>query len=212
MHLRQKTKAVWWWLAAAATLATIAFGFGSVGSGLLPGDREGLILAKAMRSSWLDAVFQSLTWFGSLIVLLPLATMAGVLLWRRGHRVEAQFLVGALIGASMFAQLVKNLVERPRPDLFPALVQVVSPLSFPSEHATQSTAFAVAVLLISLRLRPNEWTRAAPVLAALVLLVDFSRIYLQVHYPSDVLAGSIAAACWVMGLRVFMFGGGESHG
>ncbi len=49
-------------------------------------------------------------------------------------------------------------------------------------------------------------------LAALVLLVDFSRLYLQVHYPSDVLAGSIAAACWVMGLRVFMFGGGESHG
>lgn len=179
---------------------------------MLPGDREGLILGNTMRSSRLDVAFQSLTWLGSLIVLLPLTVMAGALLWRREHRVEASFLIGALVGASVLTELVKHLELRPRPDLFPALVQTLSPLSFPSAHAVQATSFAVAILLILLRLGQRYWFRAVPVAAIVVLLVGASRLYLQVHYPSDVAAGIAAATCWVMGLHAIVFGGGESHG
>lgn len=205
-------QAGWWWLAAAAILAVPVEGFGAYRTDMLWADREGLNLANAMRSPWLDTAFQSLTWLGSLIVLFPLVMLAGVLLWRQGKRIEARFLVGALIGAAVIARLVKHLALRPRPGLFPALVPVGSWFSFPSGHAMQSTAFAVAMLLILVRVRPHEWIWAAPMLFALVLLVCASRLYLQVHYPSDVLAGSVAALCWVMGLRVFMMGKGESTG
>lgn len=211
MRLRNLTQAGLWWLLALATLMASAAGLGTVRSGYLPGDRESLLLANAMRSPWLDAAFQGLTWFGSLLVLLPLAMMAAVLLWRRGHRVEARFLIVALIGAAVIARLVKHLVQRPRPDLFPALVSETA-LSFPSAHALQSAAFAAAVLLILLRLGIRNWTKVALLLGALELIVCTSRVYLQVHYPSDVIAGILAAACWVMGLRVLMFAGSKPPG
>ncbi|MCF8179014.1 MAG: phosphatase PAP2 family protein [Sulfuritalea sp.] len=195
-----------WWTAAALVFATCAVGLGASDSGLFPGDREALVVAHALRSVALDAVFKNLTWLGSLIVLLPLVAVAAGVLWRRGHRGEAYFLVAALIGAALLARLLKQLVQRPRPELFPALVPVESLLSFPSTHALQATACAVAVLLVLWHLQSRAWRRAASVLTAVVVVVGLSRLYLQVHYPSDVMVGTVAAAGWVLGLRAFMFG------
>ena len=164
-------------------------------------DRGGLILANAWRGPWLDAVFPGLTRFGSLAVLLPAVLAAGFFLWRRGHRSEAGFMVLSLAGVSVLAQLAKHLALRPRPELFPALAPVAEPFAFPSAHAAQVTAVVVALLLVAARLAPRCRRWVAPALLLLVLLVGLSRLYLQVHYPSDVLAGGIAAACWVIGLR-----------
>jgi len=110
----------------------------------------------------------------------------------------------ALAGASLLAQLVKHLMLRPRPDLFAALTSVGSPLSFPSAHAVQATSVAAALWLVAVRLRPDCRQWLLPVLLAIVVLVDCSRIYLQVHYPSDVLVGTLAAACWVLGLSALL--------
>lgn len=156
---------------------------------------------------WLDDVFLHLTWIGSLVVLLPTVLAAGMGLWRSGFRDEAGFLVAALVGASALAQLAKHLALRQRPDLFAALTSVDSPLSFPSAHAVQVTAAGVACLVIAIRLAPSCWRCAVPVLVSIVALVGLSRLYLQVHYPSDVLAGTLAAAFWVAGLRSFMLAG-----
>ena len=141
------------------------------------------------------------------MVLLPLVSAVGMLLWRRGYRGEARFVVAALVGASLLAHLVKHLVLRPRPDLFAALTSVASPLSFPSAHAAQVTAVAAALLLVAPRLTARYRRWALPALLVIVVLVDFSRLYLQVHYLSDVLAGTIAAGCWVLGLRALMVTG-----
>jgi undecaprenyl-diphosphatase len=193
-----------WWIAASGILmATAAWtGASEFGPPLL--DCEALVLANAWRSHWLDAIFMSSTWMGSLAVLLPLVTISGILLWRRGHRGEAGFVVASLLGASVLAQVAKHLVQRPRPDLFLALIPVADPFSFPSAHAVQVTAVAVALLLVVIRLVPRYRRWALPVLVLIVVLVGFSRLYLQVHYPSDVLAGTLAAACWAMGLRAVM--------
>lgn len=172
--------------------------------GLLWFDRAGLNLAHAWRSPWLDAVFLSLTWLGSLYVLLPLAMIAGFLLWRAGQGGAARFLVVALAGAALLAQATKHLALRPRPDLYPALVSVASPLSLPSAHAMQIGAFAVALLLVVNRLVPRHRWRLLPLLVSVVALVGASRLYLQVHYPSDVLAGTIVAAFWAAGLHSLM--------
>ncbi len=158
-------------------------------------DRAGLALAHALRAPWLDSVFVVVTWLGSLAVLLPLALL---LWWRwRGDR-NAAFVALGLIGASAFGHLLKLATERPRPDLYPPLITMPADWSFPSAHAVQVTAFALAWLL-----RPG----AAPgrieaaVLFAIVLAVSASRLYLQVHFPSDVLAGVLIAILWVAFLR-----------
>ena len=201
---RGAIRAALWWSVALGTLAAASAWIRAGESGQLFFDREGLILANAWRSPWLDWIFLGLTWLGSLLTLLPLVLAVGTLLWRRGHRGEACFIVGALAGASLLAQLVKHLTLRPRPDLFAALAPVASPLSFPSAHAVQATAVAAALWLVAARLTPRYRQWLMPVLLLIVVLVDSSRLYLQVHYPSDVVAGTIAAGCWVVGLQALM--------
>ena len=162
---------------------------------LLAWDQAGLALAHAARAPWLDSVFVVVTWLGSLLLLLPLAMLAWW--WRRGER-SAGFVALALIGASALGHLAKLVMARPRPDLYPPLVPMPEDWSFPSAHAAQATAFALAWLL-----RPG----ASPgrpeivVLFAAVALVFASRLYLQVHFPSDVFAGALLAVLWVLFLR-----------
>lgn len=179
--------------------------------GALVFDRGGLVLADSLRKPWLDVAFLRLTWLGSLLVLLPAALAGGVLLWRQGLHREAHFLVAALAGAALVAHLAKHLAQRPRPDMFPALTSVASPLSYPSAHAAQIAALAVASWLILPRLAPRRWPWAAPALVSVVLLVGFSRLYLQVHFPSDVLAGYLAAGFWVAGLHALMLENSASN-
>ena len=196
-----------WLSAALVTLVAAATWFGASEVTGPAFDREGLMLANAWRSPWLDVAFRGLTWMGSLMVLLPLVLVAGILLWRRGYHGEACFLVAALAGASLLAQLAKHLALRNRPDLFAALASVASPLSFPSAHSVQVTAAAMSALVVVVRLAPRHRYWAAPGLISIVLLVGVSRIYLQVHFPSDVLAGSIAAGFWVACLHALTLTG-----
>ena len=204
-----------WWFAALAFLAAAAFWIGADGADLAPFDRQGLELAAAWRRPGLDAAFLGLTCLGSLSVLLPPVSAAAILLWRRGLPAEAGFLALALGGAAALAHLAKELFARARPEAVPGLSPVVASLSFPSAHALQITAVALAVFVLAAH---RGWRRSAAAgwllalaVALVVVLVGLSRIYLQVHYPSDVLAGMLAAVCWVLGLRAAMFAAGPSR-
>ena len=158
-------------------------------------DHAGLVLAHTARTPLFDSLFTAVTWLGSLAVLLPLALLAW---WRRRGDRSASFITLALIGASALGHLLKLIAARPRPDLFPSLITMPEDWSFPSAHAVQVTAFALAWLL-----RPGT----APgrieiaVLFATVAVVISSRLYLQVHFPSDVIAGAMLATLWVFLLR-----------
>jgi undecaprenyl-diphosphatase len=163
-------------------------------------DRAGLGLAHALRSGWLDAMMQGITWFGSLMVLLPLTVVAALLLWRGRRRREAGFLVFAVLGSSALSHVFKLWVARPRPDLFPTWLDMPGDWSFPSAHTMQATAAALAWLLVVRRSRAF-W---AILLGLAVLLVGLSRLYLQVHFPSDVVAGILAATLWVAGLHALL--------
>jgi membrane-associated phospholipid phosphatase len=162
---------------------------------LLAWDQAGLALAHAARAPWLDSLFAAVTWLGSLAVLLPLA----LLIWwrRRGDR-SAAFVALALIGASALGHLAKLIAARPRPDLFPPLIAMPEDWSFPSAHAVQVTAFALAWLL---RSGTTPVRTEIAVLFAAVAAVFASRLYLQVHFPSDVVAGALLATLWVLLLR-----------
>ena len=164
---------------------------------LSPFDANGLALAHAMRSPELDWLMQAVTWAGSLWLLLPLTVLAAAGLARQGRTRQGGFLVLSLLSTSGLSHLVKAIVARPRPDLFP--LQAAMPLdwSYPSAHTMQAFALAIAVLLLA--------GKRAPLLAlpliALAAGVGFSRVYLQVHYPTDVVIGMLAAWLWVLGLH-----------
>ena len=85
--------------------------------------------------------------------------------------------------------------------------------SYPSAHTMQIMAAAVVLFLILLRHRTTRRPLlVALLLAVLVIGVGLSRIYLQVHFPSDVLAGGLAAAFWVVGLYALIFGRADKYG
>lgn len=193
--------AVRFWLAGILVLAAGAAWVCPGGDCAPPAfDRAGLALAAGWRDPALDWAMAAITWFGSLVLLLPLAAWLAWRHTRAGRTGEGVFLLAALAGAAVLAHAAKLWVARPRPDLFPAWVSMPADGSYPSAHAMQAAALALALALVAGR-SARAW--ALP-LALIVLLVGLSRIYLQVHYPSDVLAGMLAAALWVLGLHALM--------
>lgn len=147
----------------------------------------------AVRSLPLDFLFGLITWLGSLWVLGPLS--AGVLAWQ-GRR--ALLLPLALLLSALSAQLLKAAGGRQRPDLYEALIALPSEPSLPSSHAAQAMACALAACwLAPIHLR---WRLAAG-LVPLALAVASSRLYLQVHWPSDVLAGLLLGGVVAAGVR-----------
>lgn len=171
-------------------------------------DRAGLGAAHDMRNQSLDRLMAGVTWLGSLALLLPLAGLKAWHLFRAGRRRESAFILLALLSASALGHLVKLWVARPRPELFAAGLPMPEDWSYPSAHAMQVTAAALAWFLVSTR-RQAIWAVA---LGLVVTGVGLSRIYLQVHFPSDVIAGTLASASWVGGLYALMFRRASSLG
>ncbi len=149
----------------------------------------------------LTTFFFVITLTGSveLFVLLGLV-VAAMYSWQRRWLHVGTWL-SALVGAAILNQLLKGLFTRPRPTL-PDPLLLESGYSFPSGHAMGSLiVYGVLVYFAVLTLQ-NWWARVAVILAAtlLVLLIGFSRMYLGVHYVSDVVAGYAAGGVWLSAL------------
>ena len=164
-------------------------------------DTRILLFAAAHRSQGLDQLFPSVTWLGSLYVLAPLALVIAAVLTQLQKRWEAMLLVIGLSGATLLVHLLKLVLARPRPAVAERLAALPSDSSFPSAHTMQATAFMLCILFIVYRIWPQWGALTALVAALLILLVGASRIYLQVHYPSDVLAGLMLGGAWILLVR-----------
>lgn len=142
----------------------------------------------------LSAGMGIVTWLGSLAVLLPLALAIGWRLKGARHWSHRAFLPAAVLGAAVVAHVLKWVIDRDRPDLFPSLVAMPADASFPSAHALQVTAFVAAWVMAS-----GGWRRVGHVVAGVMLVaaVGLSRLYLQVHFPTDVLFGVVGGLLWV---------------
>jgi len=160
-------------------------------------DDQILLFAATHRSDVLDSFFRAATWLGSLYVLVPTAVLIDILLLQVQKRWEAALLVIGFGAASLWAHVAKALFGRPRPDLVDPLIPLPSDGSMPSAHTAQIVAFSWCMVLIIRRTLP-EWQFHTIIFALVVsTVVAISRVYLQVHFPSDVLAGALFAILWV---------------
>lgn len=130
------------------------------------------------------------------VTALLIVTLFVLRRWRQGVLFALE--VG---GAAALDLVSKAFFARPRPTAYAHLVQE-SNFSFPSGHAMGGIAFFLALHLLLWRTLPRRWRWVGLPGLALALLIGASRPYLQVHYPSDILAGWAFGSAWVLGIRL----------
>ena len=145
----------------------------------------------------LTEFFEAVTTLGNGIVLAGVAAIAAYLLARRRYYAEAVLMVLAYVGAEVLSYSLKLAFQRDRP-FFTDPLATVSTYSFPSGHATVSVAVYGALCLVLVR-RLTGPARLVCLAAAVLLvsLIGFSRLYLGVHFLSDVLAGFSVGLAWL---------------
>lgn len=144
-------------------------------------------------------VMRDLTVLGSAPVLTLISVAVLVFLILRRERASALFLAVAIIGGQALGHLAKNGFARPRPDVVPHLVDVVT-ASFPSGHSMMSavTYLTLGVMLARTETQFRMRVFYISVAVFLTFLVGISRLFLGVHWPSDVLAGWTLGSAWAL--------------
>jgi len=161
-------------------------------------DQVVIWLVRYFANPALDKLMLAVTYLGSGYVSIFLAMiMLGVLFWRR-RKSEGISLVVCLFGGGLLNYLLKHLFERARPDMFKLISE--TGYSFPSGHAMLSLCFYGMLAYIFGRKLTQHYGRilVLGVTTALIAAIGISRIYVGVHYPSDVLAGYIAGGTWLV--------------
>src|SRR5215203_5096840 len=147
---------------------------------------------------WLDGPMRLVTALGYYWVVMPLLAVAVASFYRRGWKLSAMLLLVSTAGSVVLTTVLKSVFQRARPELFDSGYQA-SFYSFPSGHATVAVGFyGMLTLVLAYRLRGIARWAVAISGTLVVLLIGFSRLYLGVHYPTDVLAGYLAAPLWVV--------------
>ncbi len=166
--------------------------------GPTPGDETAIELVGHLRAGWLTDISKVITFLGSGAFTWSLAAVCAALLAARRRWTEFGVLLAGMAIASIGFTEIKAAVDRPRPE--GGLVHTHGS-SFPSGHATHSVLYIWLAVTIVMRLRPGMARVAAVVATGFVLtvLVGLSRVYLDVHYLSDVSAG------WALGAAAFSF-------
>jgi undecaprenyl-diphosphatase len=153
----------------------------------------------------LDVLFVVSHTLGSRAFLTALVLSAAAVHTLLGERREAVAWIAVGVATVVAIELIKDLVARPRPELWPRLV-TQGGSSFPSGHAVATAAFYPLLAWAVTRHRPRLFPAALAFATILVLLVSLGRLYLGLHWPTDVLAGwaigaaeSTAAIAWLKG-------------
>lgn len=151
----------------------------------------------AHHTSAFDSAMLEITSLGTGIVVMMIVGVAALFLALTRHRYSAALLLAATGGGGLLNLVLKHYFERPRPHIFTWGTHVVSS-SFPSGHAMSAAVVYSTVAYLAARLQTRTWERALTLLSAVLVIIaiSISRVYLGVHYPSDVAAGVIIGIGW----------------
>lgn len=204
-------------LISVSALACLLFAFGVIAQNVVAGrslafDHRIIVALRdpsnpsvPIGPAWLQEGARDLTSLGSIIVLtIVTLSFSGYLFLARKHA-AAWLMIVAVSGGMALNEVLKLAFARPRPDLVYQAVRVFTS-SFPSEHAELS---AIAYLTIAALLAQSQSSFKVGlyfiVLAVLLtVLIGVSRVYLGVHYPTDVLGGWCAGAAWALACRLLL--------
>jgi undecaprenyl-diphosphatase len=149
------------------------------------------------RSPTLEPIMLELTFLGTGIVVMTIVAVSAMFLALTNHRYSAVLLLISTAGGLVLNSLLKMGFGRPRPQIFDWGTHVVSS-SFPSGHAMGAAVAYGTVAYLAARLQKSHSSRVLTMLlaAAVIVLIAITRLYLGVHYPSDVFAGIIIGLAW----------------
>lgn len=189
--------ATWLFVAVARSLSTArnhAFDEWALLAMRVPGDP-----ADPLGPAWVEEMMRDLTALGGATVTTLVVIAAVCLLLCQRRRATASYLVATVVGAACLNGMLKESFDRPRPDLVPHGVPVYSS-SFPSGHSMTAAATYLTLGVIASRRQPRLAIRMLVMLTlcGLGIAVGLSRVYLGVHWPSDVLAGWAAGSAWAL--------------
>jgi membrane-associated phospholipid phosphatase len=157
-------------------------------------DKSILLAINGTSNDILNTFFVVVTQLGGVLGVITLTAGLLTLLALRRRFTDVFVVTATVGGASLLNLILKLLFERARPDLWQQLI-VETSYSFPSGHAMGSAALALAVMYIC---RNGRLRWPAIVLGSLyILIIGLSRLYLGVHYPTDILAGWLVSAAWL---------------
>ena len=221
---RLTVAAVVWLAVGLAVSAFVVWAFAEITEEVIEGesrafDRAVLLWIEANVPAWLDGPMRAVTALGYYKVVLPLLAVSAGAFLLRGWRLSAVLLVVSTAGGVFLTTVLKAVFRRARPEIIDS-GYTAGFYSFPSGHATVAVGFYGALtLVLAYHLRGlARWSVVSFGLVT-VLSIGFSRLYLGVHYPTDVLAGFLAAPLWlvsvgtvyVLWLSVRRFRAAESH-
>ena len=144
----------------------------------------------------LDKLMLAVPYVGTNLTILPLMIVVGLLLWRRYRQpLLAVHLLVVSVGSLSLNPTMKHLLDRPRPDLYP-LRGMWTWASYPSGHIILTTAlyFTLALLLR----RDRGWVWPFFVAPVIVFVTAYSRFYLSVHWPTDLVGGLLIGITWLL--------------
>ena len=161
-------------------------------------DRTLMLDLAAGREPWLTWWMKFLSIAGSGLIEIPLALLLVLGLVLRKRKVEAWWYAAAALSGWALSGLAKLAVQRPRPHVIPRLMHGGGWFSYPSGHSMLAPIiFGLGIIVWAAPWPSPGLRRAALVVAALFALgIGFSRVYLGVHYPSDVLGGLLLGTAW----------------
>lgn len=196
--------------ALAGLFAALLLGFGLLADEVVEGstlnwDKSILLLFRVpghptdpIGPVWLQEAVRDITALGSFSVLTIIVVTVVVHLFLMGRSRTALFIAVAVVSGTVISSILKVLFDRPRPDL--TGIARVFTASFPSGHATISAVvfLTLGALLAERAPTPRLGVYYLSVAAILAILVGVSRVYLGVHYPTDVLAGWLIGTAWAL--------------
>jgi undecaprenyl-diphosphatase len=158
-------------------------------------DRAAARAARDLRSGALTAAMRTVSFLGSFpAISIQIAVIGGAILFIRREPRPGLWLLATALGAWISSNGFKALLDRPRPE--PGLVDAGG-AAFPSGHATQGTAYFVMLAVVLAAALPRPWRYPVAWLAAAIgILSGLSRIYLGVHWATDVLGGFALGLAW----------------